>query len=125
VAEALERVGLVGREQRVPFHLSGGEKRRTALAGVLAMRPEVLLLDEPSQYLDPRGRRDLIRLIQSLPGTKVIAAHDLELIVETCPRVIVIDQGRIVVDGPSRTLLADAGLMETHGLEVPYSLRHH
>jgi cobalt/nickel transport system ATP-binding protein len=124
VGEALGRVGLTGREQRVPFHLSGGEKRRTALAGVLAMRPEVLLLDEPSQYLDPRGRRDLIRLIQSLPGTKVIAAHDLELIVETCPRVLVLDQGRVVADGPSQTLLADPTLMEAHGLEVPYSLRH-
>jgi cobalt/nickel transport system ATP-binding protein len=124
VTETLDRVGLSGREQRVPFHLSGGEKRRAALAGVLAMQPEILLLDEPSQYLDPRGRRDLLRLIHTLPGTKLIAAHDLELIVETCPRVVLIDQGRLVADGPVRTLLADAALMETHGLEVPYSLRN-
>ena len=94
-----------------------------AVAGILAMRPEILLLDEPSMYLDPRGRRELIRLIGSLGLTQVIAAHDLELILETCPRVCVIDHGRIVADGPTRTLLADAALMDAHGLEVPYSLR--
>ena len=84
VAEALERVGLTGMEQRVPFHLSGGEKRRVALAGVLAMRPEILLLDEPSSHLDPRGRREFIRLVNRLDVTKVIASHDLELILQTC-----------------------------------------
>lgn len=123
VREALERVGLAGFEQRVPFHLSGGEKRRVALAGVLAMRPEVLLLDEPSSHLDPRGRRGLIRLIQGLEGTKLIATHDLEMVLETCPRCLVLDAGRLVAQGPSRELLADMALMEAHGLEVPYSLR--
>jgi cobalt/nickel transport system ATP-binding protein len=123
VAEALERVGLMGMEQRVPFHLSGGEKRRVALAGVLAMRPGLLLLDEPSMYLDPRGRRELIELLQTLGGTRLIASHDLELIVQTCGRTIVLDRGRIVADGPARSVLADAALMEAHGLEVPYSLR--
>jgi cobalt/nickel transport system ATP-binding protein len=125
VAEALARVGLVGFEQRVPFHLSGGEKRRVALAGVLAMRPETLLLDEPSMYLDPRGRRELIGLINSLTVTKIIAAHDLELVRETCKRVLLLDGGRLIGDGPTRTLLADARLMEAHGLEVPHSLSHH
>jgi cobalt/nickel transport system ATP-binding protein len=123
VAEALGRVGLAGFEQRVPFHLSGGEKRRAALAGVLAMRPGVLLLDEPSMYLDPRGRRELIGLVNGLPGTKVIAAHDLEMILQTCARVLLLDAGRLVADGPAREVLADAGLMEGHGLEVPFSLR--
>ncbi len=123
VAEALERVGLSGFEQRVPFHLSGGEKRRVALAGVLAMRPEVLLLDEPSSQLDPRGRRGLIRLIQTLEATKLIATHDLDLVLETCPRCLLLDGGRLIADGVSSTLLRDAALMEAHGLEVPYRLR--
>jgi cobalt/nickel transport system ATP-binding protein len=125
VAEALARVGLAGFDQRVPFHLSGGEKRRVALAGVLAMRPEILLLDEPSMYLDPRGRRELIGLIKSLTVTKIIAAHDLELVRETCGRVLVLDGGRLICDGSTQTILADAALMEAHGLEVPHSLSHH
>jgi cobalt/nickel transport system ATP-binding protein len=125
VAEALERVGLAGLEQRVPFHLSGGEKRRAALAGVLAMRPEVLLLDEPSMHLDPRGRRELIRLVNGLAVTKVIASHDLELILDTCRDVFLLDGGRLIAQGPARSLLADAALMEAHGLEVPHSLTYH
>ncbi len=125
VAEALERVGLTGFEQRVPFHLSGGEKRRTALAGVLAMRPQILLLDEPSMHLDPRGRRELIRLLNGLTVTKIIASHDLEMILQTCRRTLVLDRGRIVGDGPARLVLADGGLMEAHGLEVPHSLTPH
>jgi len=123
VAEALERVGLTGMEERVPFHLSGGEKRRVALAGVLAMRPSILLLDEPSMYLDPRGRRELIQLLHTLGGTRLIASHDLELILQTCDRVLLLDRGRLRADGPARQILADAVLMESHGLEVPYSLQ--
>jgi len=125
VSEALETVGLKGFGDRIPFHLSGGEKRRVALAGVLAMRPAILLLDEPSSHLDPRGRRELIRLIQSLSGTKLIASHDLELIRESCSRILLIDQGKLVADGPLRAILADSRLMEAHGLEVPHSLSHH
>jgi cobalt/nickel transport system ATP-binding protein len=123
VTEALARVGMSGHEQRVPFHLSGGEKRRVALAGVLAMRPDVLLLDEPSMYLDPRGRRELIALLKDIGGTQVIASHDLEIILQLCTRVLVLDAGRLVAEGPARMLLADTVLMEAHGLEVPYSLR--
>ena len=125
VAESLERVGLKGFDERVPFHLSGGEKRRAALAGVLAMQPEVLLLDEPSMYLDPRGRRELIRLIKGLAVTKLIAGHDLELIRETCTRVLVLDTGRLVALGPTRQVFSDGQLMNAHGLEVPHSLTHH
>ena len=123
VTESLKRVGLTGMEQRVSFHLSGGEKRRVVLAGVLAMNPSVLLLDEPSMYLDPRGRRELIQLLQKLGGTQMIASHDLEMVLETCQRVILLDHGQIMADGPSREILADARLMEAHSLEVPYSLR--
>ncbi len=124
VADALRQVDLHGFEDRVPFHLSGGEKRRVALAGVLAMRPDILLLDEPSMHLDPRNRRELIRLINQLPNTKVLASHDLEFILATCRRAVVMDRGRIIADGPVRKLLADRALMEEHGLEVPHSLTH-
>jgi cobalt/nickel transport system ATP-binding protein len=117
VADALGRVGMAGQDDRVPFQLSGGEKRRAAIAGVLAMHPEVLLLDEPSMFLDPRGRRELIGLINALPGTKLIASHDLALVRDTCSRVILIDGGRVVTEGKTE-LLKDAGLMERHGLEA-------
>jgi cobalt/nickel transport system ATP-binding protein len=123
VAEALARVGMTGQENRVPFHLSGGEKRRVALAGVLAMRPGVLLLDEPSIFLDPRGRRELVSLLGEVGGTQMIASHDLELVVRLCGRVLVLDRGRMVADGPTREVLGDPELMERHGLEVPGSLR--
>ncbi|MCS6866853.1 MAG: energy-coupling factor ABC transporter ATP-binding protein [Gemmataceae bacterium] len=121
--EALAAVGLADAAERVPFQLSGGEKRRAALAGVLAMRPSVWLLDEPSMFLDPRGRRELIGTIRNLPGTKLIATHDLDLVLDLCPRVLILDAGRLVADGPAEQLLADGELMERHGLEVPYRLQ--
>ena len=123
VTAALAQVGLAGFEGRVPFHLSGGEKRRAAIAGVLAMKPALLLLDEPSMFLDPRGRRELIRLLNELAITKIIATHDLELILDTCKRVLVLDQGRLVAEGAADQLLRDEALMDAHGLEVPYRLR--
>jgi cobalt/nickel transport system ATP-binding protein len=123
VAEALDQVGLKGQERRVPFHLSGGEKRRVALAGVLAMRPQVLLLDEPSIFLDPRGRRELILFTNQLNVTKLIASHDLDLILDTCQRVVLLDAGRVVSVGSVSSVLGDEALMEAHGLEVPYRLR--
>lgn len=117
VKQSLNQVGMTGQDDRVPFHLSGGEKRRAAIAGVLAMRPDVLLLDEPSMFLDPRGRRELIRLINALLGTKLIASHDLALVRDTCSRVVVMDAGRVVADGGSE-LLHNVELMEKHGLEA-------
>lgn len=122
-AESLENVGLKDSAERSPHKLSGGEKRRAALAGVLAMKPGVLLLDEPSMFLDPRGRRELIRTICDLPGTQLIATHDLDLVLDCCPRAIVLDGGKIAADGPTSELLANEQLMTTHGLEVPYRLR--
>jgi cobalt/nickel transport system ATP-binding protein len=116
VAASLGQVGLIGHEERVPYHLSGGEKRRVAVAGVLAMRPSVLLLDEPTMFLDPRGRRDVIRLIQDLPGTKLIAAHDLPMVRETCSRVLLLDEGKLIADGTPGEIMDDAELMDKHGL---------
>ncbi len=116
--ETLSRVGLPGAGDRTPHKLSGGEKRRAALAGVLAMRPEVMLLDEPSMYLDPRGRRELIGLLNGLPGTMVVATHDLRFAAETCQRVLILDAGHLVADGPTATLFGNAALLDRHGLET-------
>jgi len=125
VVDSLRSVGMTGTEGRVPYHLSYGEKRRVALAGVLAMKPDVLLLDEPSTFLDPHGRREFIRLINQLPNTKMTASHDLEFIRETCQRVVLLDEGRLIADGPSRQIMGDRGLMESHGMEVPHSMTYH
>ncbi len=124
VEEALKGVGMTGYEKRCSHHLSLGEKKRISLATVLSMQPEILILDEPTSNLDPRARRHLIELLENLSLTKIVAGHDLELILEICQRVILLDKGRIVTDGETRKLLSDKSLMEYHGLEVPLSLRH-
>ncbi len=124
VERMLERVGLPGFAQRLPHHLSRGEKRRVCLAGVLACEARLLALDEPTSDLDPRGRRELMSLLAGLPVAQLIATHDLELVVEICPRSILLDGGRIVADGPSVELLDDEALMLAHGLERPHVLRH-
>ena len=120
--ECLERVDLPDAEDRPPHHLSFGERKRVCLAGVLACGPSVLALDEPTANLDPRGRRRFIQLIQSLPCAKLIATHDLEMVLEICPRAILLDGGQVVADGPSRDVLGDPALLEAHGLELPLSL---
>ena len=116
VAGALERVGLEGFERRVPHHMSGGEKRRVAIATVISMEPSLLVLDEPGADLDPRGRREFIELLNGLALTKIIASHDLDLIRRTCSRCIVLDGGRIVADGPAEEILSSRDLLEAHGL---------
>jgi len=120
---ALEQVGLPGYGPRSPHHLSHGEKRRVCIAGLLACAPRVLLLDEPTSDLDPRGRRELKTLLKQLPVTKVIASHDLEMIAELCSRVLILDQGRLVREGPAYELLNDEALMLEHGLERPHCLQ--
>jgi energy-coupling factor transporter ATP-binding protein EcfA2 len=124
VAAALAQVGLTGFETRAPHHLSGGEKRRVCLAGVLACEPRILVLDEPTSNLDPRGRRELKTLLRRVPATKIIAAHDLELVVELCERAVVLDGGKVVAQGPASEILADEPLMLAHGLERPHILLH-
>jgi energy-coupling factor transporter ATP-binding protein EcfA2 len=121
--ECLARVELEAEAHRPPHHLSFGERKRACLAGVLACQPTVLALDEPSANLDPRGRRRFIQLLKGLSCTKLIATHDLEMVLEVCPRTILLDAGRVVADGPSSTVLANAELMLAHGLEEPLSLR--
>jgi cobalt/nickel transport system ATP-binding protein len=124
VEHSLNLVGLAGFENREPHRLSHGEKRRVCLAGVLACKPSVLVLDEPTADLDPRGRREFKRLLQSLPGAKIIATHDLELVLDLCSRVIVLDQGKLVAEGPTVAILSDEALMLQHGLEKPHALLH-
>ena len=121
--ECLRRVDLADAADRPPHHLSFGERKRACLAGVLACGPSVLALDEPTANLDPRGRRRFIALIRTLPSTKLIATHDLEMVLELCGRAVVLDAGRIVANGLVRNILGDPNLLEAHGLEMPLSLR--
>lgn len=120
---ALAQVQAADLVDRPPHHLSAGQKRRVALATVLVMEPEVLVLDEPVAGLDPEGREAVIALLAGLPQTKIIATHDLELVAELCTEVAVLDAGVIHAQGPARALLADEALMRAHGLRVPLSLR--
>jgi len=117
VTEALSAVGLPGFEARLPHHLSAGEKRRVCLAGVLATRPGLLLLDEPSSGLDPRGRRELHVLLSGLAATQVIASHDLDFVSRLCTRAVLMDRGVIVATGPTGELLTNTALLRRHGLD--------
>jgi cobalt/nickel transport system ATP-binding protein len=119
VARALQLVGLAGFERRVPQRLSGGEKKRVGLAGLLAYEPSILVLDEPSAGLDPRSRRELIQILAGLPITRLIATHDLALVAELCSRTLLLDGGVLVASGPSKHLLRNDALMSAHGLECP------
>lgn len=122
VRQSLRAVAMQGTEERSAHHLSFGEQKRVSLATVLAMKLEILILDEPTSNLDPRGRRQFINLVKGFSLTKIIASHDLEMILEICERVAVIDGGRIVACGLATELLADEELMQAHGLEVPLSI---
>ncbi len=122
VSKALKEVEMEEYGERCPHHLSFGEKKKIALATVLSMEPEILILDEPSSNLDPRARRHLIELLKNFNLTKIISGHDLELILEICPRVVLLDEGRVMVDGDVRKVLSNKLLMDSHGLEVPLSL---
>jgi cobalt/nickel transport system ATP-binding protein len=120
VAAALEQVGMSDFGDRPPHHLSFGQRRRVAVATVLSMDPEILVLDEPSSNLDPAGRRELAEVLQALPVTLLIVTHDLPYALQLCPRSVVLDGGAVVADGPTRDLLADADLLAAHRLELPY-----
>jgi cobalt/nickel transport system ATP-binding protein len=125
VKEALATVGASRFADRPVHHLSEGEKRIVSIASVLATHPELVMYDEPSANLDIRSRRRLIRLLQSSNETIMVASHDLELILEVCQRVILLDEGKIVADGDPKQIMGDERLMEAHGQEKPHSLVPH
>lgn len=119
----LERLGIAGLRDRLTHHLSGGEKRMAALAGVLAMEPTLLLLDEPFTFLDPRGRRRLSQCLEALPQALILATHDLDMALALCDRAVVLDGGRVAADGSAKDLLRDGARLEQWGLELPLSVR--
>src|SRR4030066_1731258 len=119
VDEALSAVHMEKYKKRVSHHLSMGEKKRIAIATILSMHPEVLVLDEPTGGLDPRSRRALIQLLRELPLTMLASTHDMRLVSEVFPRMIILDQGRVVVDGLTQVVMGDTELLAAHGLEQP------
>ena len=122
VDAVLEKLGLRELGHRYNHKISGGEKRMAAIATVLAMEPEAILMDEPTSALDPCNRRLVIRTIRQLPQTKVITSHDLDMILDACDRVILLSGGRIVADGPAEVILRDRALLEANRMELPLSL---
>ncbi|MFH1612920.1 MAG: ABC transporter ATP-binding protein [bacterium] len=121
--EALTQVKMEGFENHFSYHLSFGEKKRISLATILAMKPKILILDEPTSNLDPQLRKQLIDLLKKNKTTMIIASHDLEMVLELCQRVIVLNQGKIIIDGKTTTIMKDKNIMESNSLEVPFSIR--
>jgi len=123
VERALATVGMSHVADRPPYRLSGGEKRAVSIATVLAMDPDILVMDEPSSNLDPRARRRLIGLLASFEHTRIIATHDLDMALELCGRTIVLHEGKVAADGPTADLLRDEKILEPCGLEKPLSIQ--
>jgi cobalt/nickel transport system ATP-binding protein len=123
VHEALEIVGGLALKDKPPHHLSGGQKSAVAIAAVIAMKPDILVMDEPASHLDPKSRRSLISLLGHFEHTKIIASHDLDLIWDVCRRCVIIKDGRVVADGPAEEILSDRQLLEANNLELPLSLQ--
>ena len=120
IGEALAAVGMAAYADRPPHHLSFGQRRRVAVATVLAMHPEILVLDEPSSNLDPASRRELAEIVQRLDVTVLMVTHDLPYALQLCERSVILSQGRIVADASTREVLGDAELMAAHRLELPF-----
>ena len=123
VAAALEAVGALHLRKSAPYHLSGGQKKSVSIATVLAMEPSILVLDEPTSNLDPRARRLIIEQLRGFGHTTLIATHDMEMVLELCDRTLVMEQGRIVADGPTTEVFSDLQLLDACGLEQPCSMR--
>ncbi len=124
VKSALEMVGCLHLSNRPPHRLSEGQKRAVAIATVMATAPDILIMDEPASNLDPKSRRHLINLLKGFEHTKIIASHDLDLILDVCKRCIIIREGRVVADGPAEEILLNKTLLEENGLELPLSRQH-
>lgn len=124
VTKALEQVGILHLKDRAPFKLSGGEKRAAAIASVLSIEPDVLIMDEPTSGLDPKSRRRVMNLLNGFQHTKIITSHDLDMVLELCQRVIIIKDGTTAADGPAGDILVDKQLLEECGLEMPLSLQN-
>lgn len=123
VQAAMEQTGTTHLKDQPVYQMSGGEKRLVSIATILAMEPDCILMDEPEAALDPRNRRRLIELLKNLKPAKLIASHDLDLIWDTCDRVILMSHGRIVADGPAQEILRDEKLLVEHDLELPLRLQ--
>lgn len=126
VTKALDLVDISHLKDRAPYKLSGGEKRAAAIAAVLSMEPEVLIMDEPTAALDPKARRRLIKLLNSnnFNHTKIITSHDLDMVLETCSRIIVLKEGQVAAEGPTFEILTNEKLLDECGLELPFSLQN-
>lgn len=124
VESSLETVGISQLKHRPPYKLSGGEKRSAAIASILSMEPDILIMDEPTAALDPKSRRRLINLLNSFNHTKIIASHDMDMIWDCCERTIVIHDGAIIADGKTRDILSNTELMDMSSLELPLFLQH-
>jgi cobalt/nickel transport system ATP-binding protein len=123
VVKALETVGILHLKDRPPYKLSGGEKRAAAIATVLSMEPDILIMDEPTSALDPKSRRRLISLLKEFNHTKIITSHDMDMVWETCERTIIISEGTVVADGLTREILSNEELMNNSSLELPLCLQ--
>ncbi|MDE7422888.1 MAG: energy-coupling factor ABC transporter ATP-binding protein [Lachnospiraceae bacterium] len=121
---ALERVGALGLRDKQIYKMSGGEKKLVSIATILSMTPDIMIMDEPSVALDPKNRRNLIKLMNSFDKLKIITSHDLDFVMDTCTRVILIDNGSVIQDGKAEDILQNEKLLEAHGLELPLSLYH-
>lgn len=124
VNDALNTVGSLSLKDKPPHHLSMGQKRAVTIAGVIAMQPDILVMDEPAASLDPKSRRQLINLLKEFKHTKIIASHDLDLIMDVCGRCLVISDGKVAADGSTGELLANEQLLEENNLELPLSLQN-
>ena len=122
VMRALERVGISHLRTKHTYKLSGGEKKLAAIATILSMTPDIILMDEPSAALDPKNRRNLIRILNEFDHLKIITSHDLDFVMDTCTRVILMNEGRIICNGAAADILTDEALLEENGLELPLSL---